>query len=397
MIYPTLTQNPLTLFKRTFHKPERIVLDIGSSSVYGARVGFDEKGLLEVKKVGHSPTLILPEVDIKKLWKKIRRRVEDMIHDLTQDAKDEYPNDIVVVFSSPWYFSEISHFSLTKKESFEINKDFLNTFLLEEKKKFKQASLARFHMREDEIQVLDAEIMEIKLNGYPVKNSVGKRARTFEAFVGLSAVFKKASADIKAMAEDYAFKRTHFYVSPFIFYNVLRQIEGWEEVLIVDIGGEVTDISLIQHGLLIDTSSYGRGFNYAVRRLADTLNIDLDNASDLITNYESKKLDASKAQSVKKALENLLTDWQNLFEEALTHLSIKGLLPEKLLLLGQGAALEEFKQAVSNKSFSRYTLFRRPFSVHSSMPEDLKNRFKHLPGRLARIPSPLSFYLAYGL
>lgn len=386
----------MIFFKRPFDHSDTLVLDIGSSGVNGARLGPDEQGLTRIKKISRSPSLILPEVSLKKLWKKMHDMTGGVIRDLTD--KGSRPGTALVVFSSPWYFPEVHHLFFEREKPFEINKDFLNDFLSKEGDKFKKASLKRFNLDGDGIQVFETEIMHIKLNGYPVKNIMDKRARIVEAFLYLSAVYKKASVDIQAMMEDSGTGRVIFKTSPYVFYKVLEQFgekDGQEGVVLVDIGGEVTDISVIKEGLLLDNASFGRGIHYAARRLADIFKIDLDESLAMLASYESGTLETKKTARIKKTLEGALTEWRDFLDEALMRISEKTLLPEKLLLVGQGAALEEFQRLVQEESLGRYTLFGRPFSLYS-LPERLATFFKHIPQVLAKPPLlPLSFYLSY--
>ena len=386
----------MIFFKRPFNHSDTLVLDIGSSGVNGARLGPDEQGFTRIKKISRSPSLILPEVSLKKLWKKMHDTTGEVIRDLTD--KESRSGTALVVFSSPWYFPEVHHLFFEREKPFEINKDFMNDFLSKEGDKFKKASLKRFNLDDDEIQVFETEIMHVKLNGYPVRNIMDRRARTIEAFLYLSVVYKRASADIRAMIEDSGIKHVIFKTSPYVFYKVFEQFreeDGQEGVVLVDIGGEVTDVSVIKEGVLLDNASFGLGIHYAVRRLADMFKIDLDESLAMLVSYESGTLEAEKTARIKKALEGVLSQWRDFLEEALMRISQKTLLPEKLLLVGQGAALKELQRFVQEESLGRYTLFGRPFSFYS-LPERLSAFFKQIPQALIK-PSllPLSFYLSY--
>ena len=79
-----------------------LVLDIGSSGVHGAVALADASGKLDIQKVSRSHPLILPEVSVKKLWKKIHGMAADVIRDLASGTK---ARDAIIIFSSPLYFS----------------------------------------------------------------------------------------------------------------------------------------------------------------------------------------------------------------------------------------------------------------------------------------------------
>lgn len=357
------------------------------------------EGAIEIKRYFRSMEDILPETTLTALWRKTRERIRPLVDGLL--LQESFVDEAVAVFSSPWYFSEVRRIFKEENEPIFLSQELIDEILTKEMESFKAMSLSGFNLQEEDIVVLPAEIIQAELNGYPIKNPkrniLGKKAKTVEIVLFLAAVFGDAAGYIQEVFQQKRAGRFSMQSSPYIFYKVLTEA-GEDNQLIVNIEGEITEIAVIKNGSLPDAVSFGRGFNFAARRLADIFNIDPAEAMAMIKSYGEKKLEPAAGERLKKVLGDAALEWQRLFEDAIRHLALSGPLPDKIFMIGDGAELEEFRQAAADKIFSRYTILGRPFTVSSSMPQGLKPLFKNLSPDLAR-PGlmPLSLFSAYKL
>ena len=288
------------------HKP-LLVLDIGSSGVHAVVVTRDERGIFDIERVARSHPLVLPEVNLKKLWKKLHGMTGDIMTDLR--SSDSRPHSAIIVFSSPWYFSEVRQFSHASESPIEITEKLLNTFMSEEEERFRAASFERFRVAADEVTILEPERMRITLNGYPTDVIVGKRATTIEAFLYLSAVFGRALDDVKTLLSDHGIRLAKVQTSPMAFYTTAVEIGVADEGrVVIDIGGEITEVSLIKNGILYDSVSYARGLNFVARRLAEALSLDAEAAIAYLQNYGAGALESGKTVKTKKVVEEAIAE-----------------------------------------------------------------------------------------
>ncbi|MBI1957571.1 MAG: hypothetical protein HYS44_03930 [Candidatus Niyogibacteria bacterium] len=356
----------------------RLVLNIGSSGVHAAVAAKDERGIIDIERVARSCPLVLPEVNLKKLWKKLHTMTSDVVGDLRKSGSR--PHSAVVIFSSPWYFSEARRFVHTSEAPVEITEKLLSAFAADEEKQFREASLERFHVAADEVSALEPVRMRTILNGYPADAPVGKRARTLEAFLYLSAVFGRAWEDIETLLDDNGIRLAGIQTSPMAFYRAAEALGIADEGrVVIDVGGEITEVSVIKNGILYDSVSYARGLNFVARRTAEALSLDVEAAIVYLQNYGSGALEDGKASRVKKIVGEAVAEWKTLLSDALEHVSSKGLLPEIALVAGPGNILPEFAEAVSADEFRPFTIFGRSLNVRRLAPKDFASQVAHIP------------------
>lgn len=347
-------------------KKQKLILEISSSRVGGALIESDGSGRFENKKNFRSPNVILPEVDLPGLWRKIQAFVETAAKELKISSGIE---EALVVFSSPWYFSEIRHVSRSSKEPVSVNRSFIEDIFEKDGDEFKKSVFGRFNISEKDAVILPVEIMRVSLNGYPVKspqnNLAGKSAGIFEVILYSSAVFGPAAENVRRILEDRGIREIQTISSPFAFYKAALRMNE-ENLVVVDVGGEVTDVVSIKKGVIADAASFGRGFNHIVRHSASIFNLGFEETFSLISASAGNALEESKVEQVKKVLKDGVDEWQNLLMEVIRHLSFGGLLPEKIMLLGFASEFEEFKRAVANQEASKFVLMKRPFTILNS-------------------------------
>ena len=331
----------MIFFARGNQIKHQLIFDVGSSKIILAQVLFhDSRSKPDIKRILISENVLLPEVDLRRLWRKISRLFDKIM----QDYKENVSTDVeaLIVFSSPWYYSEIQ--TLERKFDFpqKISKDFLEEMIEIQEKSFKKEELTFMHSR----------IISAKLNGYPLKeperNISGKSAKEIFVSIYTSAFFREAALYFKKILEGRGIRTVEFQSSPWVIFDVLMQ-EGYSEVAVVDVGGEVTEIMLVKDGQMRKIASFGRGFNYLARRVGSALHLGLEEAASLLLAYEENKLETKMRSKVSELVKESIKDWQKLFQETVeTHMP-PDLMPKKIILTGR-ARLAEFSQAL-NSSF----------------------------------------------
>ena len=344
----------------------RLILDVGSSRVNAVLTKKDQSGKIEILRLMQSESIILPEPNLKTLWRKMSGLVGGVV---SEYAKSGFGADeALVVFSSPWYFSEIRNIEKSFDHPTAVTKKDLDEILSVEENNFKKSSASKFGLDESAAFFTGPEIVGAKLNGYRIKppkeNVLDKPAKTFSAELYLSSFFAPAVLDLKRLLSDHGASHIELKSSPEVIFRALSRA-GLSDVFVVDVGGEITDIIIIREGEIKKIASFGRGLNYVARRMGPIFNIGLEEIMAMLSNYVEDKLDAVFRDSVSKAIKEAMTEWQNLFEEALEKQTTAESLPSKILVTGHGGGIDEFKK-----------IFQKPSSVISSVPltdEILKN------------------------
>ena len=99
-------------------------------------INFGAEGSCEVIKSFHSENIVLPEVDLPALWRKLEKLAGDAVKELS--PADLKVDEAMVIFSSPWYFSETHHVFQKFDAPETINKEFADNAVKGESEKLKK-------------------------------------------------------------------------------------------------------------------------------------------------------------------------------------------------------------------------------------------------------------------
>jgi cell division ATPase FtsA len=136
-----------------------------------------------------------------------------------------------------------------------------------------------------------------------------------------------------------------------------------EDFLLVDIAGEVTDISMVKKDVLVNSISYPLGYNFIVRKLAENLNCDLNEAKSLISLYKNGHAEENVEKKLEPVVSKLKTEWLSKFQESLTNLSDDISVPATIFITVDQDLTDFFSKIIKSNQFNRYTLTEPEFQI----------------------------------
>lgn len=214
------------------------------------------------------------------------------------------------VLASPWYASQTRILKKTFEHPTKIEEKFLD--------EIHEKEIAAFKERELEIMGNDAVILEIetiqtKLNGYETSDPFKKEASDFQTAMYVSISPHKIVQSItEKIRKAFHGKVLHFSSFPFASFVTVRDIFHEKNFLLMDISGEVTDISVVRDNILQETVSIPLGKNFLIRKIASETGSTFQEAVSefhMTDNSEGEEHDEKK---IKKAMEKAGKEW--LFE-----------------------------------------------------------------------------------
>src|SRR3989344_5473983 len=121
--------------------------------------------------------------------------------------------------------------------------------------------------------IIEKKIVQIKLNGYEVRNPYGQKTSRIELsmIVGVSSGKVVESIERK-LSNFFHVKSVHFGAFPIAAFSAIRDIFPNEKnFLFIDITGEATDVSLVSNDILAGTVAFSRGKNFFIREISTQL------------------------------------------------------------------------------------------------------------------------------
>jgi hypothetical protein len=350
------------------------IIDIGSTSVGAALLD-----LSRLKKKPADPQVCAPvpfsvrhqvefheELNLERFMTGITGALEKAATDLLKSGHGA-PAKIVCFFSAPFSASQTMIIKEERPEPFTVTEKWLKEKVGAEVKKL-EAALGQ--------KIYESKIMEIKLDGYQSERPFGQKAKLVEIanYVSLSTpAVEKTFRDNLIRLFHRSDVELHSF--SFAFFNTIRDILGTHEnMVLLDVGGEITEISLIWHGLLWTNVSYPQGRNRLFRQLTGALGLGAAETQSALKMYLEGTQHDQATEKLTAALAAPQTEWLGSFRQALDKLVENCLLPERIFIVGDPEFLPLFRRWLTETPFEGLITASKRFNVEP-LREDLLAHF----------------------
>jgi hypothetical protein len=356
-------------------KKEEVVLliDIGNGSTTGAIAFFSKDDKPKFIYVAKKFFLIADKVDGEKLESEMNSLLEQMLvvlinkgfeHKYWQGKKKKFDN-ILISFSSPWFISKTKNIHLEKDKEFVITNAFLGDVMTQEvdllKKELNQQNPT------ENFEVIERSIVHSKINGYTLDNAIGKNTKSFDASLYMSVVSNNFIEKVLGTLYKYthvAHEKIAINTFPLISFSVIRDFFTKESnFLIMDITGEVTDLTLVRGDIIIDTVTIPSGRNFVIRQIAKNFNVSTEIAESTLRLYLSKKLEDEISTKLAEVIVLVEKEWAVYIENALTELSPDMNLPSTMFLTADNDIASMYIEFMSMTKTDTTSVFRKNLRI----------------------------------
>lgn len=304
-------------FSRKGKKIERVlVIDIGSGSI-GVAIAttFNNESKIPalVEAVFRAPIEFSGEFDFAKFLNSAENALEKCLKYL-HDSKTKRPDTALLVFASPWYNASPRTASIYKGTSFVFSEKEMQIILKNEKDSFIRDISQNNTENLDNFVILDEVVHEVSLNGYAQNDPVGKTAKSvsIKMFMTITekVVFEKIKAKIKNFFPHINIQASSFMNALFISLRDIKMIE--EDTILIDIGGEMTEIVKVSHGTINSVASFPSGRMKLVRKMQEkSVN------ENILRMYERGELNQSEIDLLDKTISITIEEWKQEIKSAL--------------------------------------------------------------------------------
>ncbi len=259
-----------------------------------------------------------------------------------------------IVIGAPWYtsFSRIINQVYKRPEFFK--EETLNEMMRAEVKRFED----EHNLGQDNI-VLEKKITNVLLNGYTTSSPFGKKTMAVEVSFYTSIILASLKKEIEdAIVSHIHFKQAVWHSAPIILFGALRTLLKDTDFLILEIGSELSELSLVKNSHLLNTVSMPIGARKITRKIADTLQISEQIVSSLLNDMESASVE--KINSTKNVV---LGDWQPIFHEAISTLSGGYSIPSKFFVMSSLGTESLAKDLITSDAYANQIVAGSSFGV----------------------------------
>jgi cell division protein FtsA len=227
---------------------------------------------------------------------------------------------------------------------------------------------------EIEVKLINAAIVDVRIDGYRITNPVGFQGRDVSISVFNAYAPMIHLGALQTISDELKLELLSIAAEP---YAVARSM-GIEDVLdfnavFIDIGGGTTDIAVVRNGGLEGTKMFALGGRAFTKRLAQELGISFEEAEVLKIKYSEGKLGADVSNKIEEILADDCEVLVSGVELSLSEFAEADLLPYKFFLCGGGSGLPGIKKALLSPNWTKNLPFAKPPQVSFLQPKDVVN------------------------
>jgi cell division ATPase FtsA len=380
---------PLLSFFKTQKEEVSLLIDIGTGSIGAAVVRF-QKG--QKPAILHSIRSAFAVGDMQsrpQLLVDATEALSDVLARLMQAAFDGHARkgaqrkiqSVHISFSCPWFVSRTKRVQRENLSEFAVTAPFVESVVAEEAKLFQQEIVSGDQQAvfEGEPRIVEKAIVHATINGYSLRDVIGKKAKAFDAYICLAAISQETIGSIA----DAIFAHTHvprehmtFHTFPVVALSAICTIAPEStDFLMMDVTGETTDLTLVRDGILLQTVSFPSGRNFVLRQVGKAFGISPEIAESSLRLCTEGKTDDETARQMDVAMADVEKEWSIYFENALSELDSAGTparhasqgkvgrLPSMLYLTSDGDVAGMYQKFLGIKKTDGTAAFRQNLSV----------------------------------
>ncbi len=341
-----------------------LIFDIGSSLIGGGLFLMQESGVPKIIFSIREEIKIQESLDANKFLSttlEALKVVVKKIHDESLGA----PDRIFCVLSSPW------HVSQTRVINLEKNSDFIFTSKLAEDLADKEVALfeaerAPFYaISGSKEKTIELKNIKISLNGYETPNPLDQKAKSLEMIIFMSISPEEVLEKIEdIISKFFHTKELKFISSSLSLFIVVRDLfNDQNNFLLIDIDGELTNISMTKKDVIRESISFPFGVNFIIRGLAKGLSCTLDEAQSFLSLYKDGHAGADVITKIEPIINKLKDEWLKKFQESLANLSNDISIPANIFMMADKEWVFFFTDLIKKEQFNQYTLAEDKFKI----------------------------------
>jgi hypothetical protein len=355
----------MSIFPGTKEKEElTLVFDIGSSSVGGALFVMQKDNVPRIIYSMREPITLEKNISFDRFLTLTLKSLEIVANKICMQGLGA-PKKIFCVLSSPWYASQTRRIILKKNTPFVFNEKLADSLIEKETKLFEEECREKFLHTKDKVIPIELKNMQIMLNGYVVPGPSNQKTTELEMMIFVSMSEEEVLTKMKeTIGKHFYSENIKFSSFAIASFTVARDLFIQQEnFLLVDVGGEVTDVSMVKKDILRSSISFSLGRSSLIRGVAGVLDCTLDEAVSYVSLYKEGHISDVALKKVEPVINKLRGEWLTKFQESLVNLSNDISIPATIFLTVDEDLVDFFTETIKSEQFNQYTLTESKFRV----------------------------------
>lgn len=335
--------------------PSSIIIDIGTASVGAALMSRGALGTPVLSRVHRTPIGTGSETSRQALL----QTAENALKTLLQEYATTVVKDVRVVVAAPWHEAHIR--TLTAKTD--------HLAAISEKTLTRAVTRYQSEKPPQSGNVdVEAVAIHVLVNGYGTSLSRAVNGTRIDINLYESEMSRDIQKRFWSRIESvFPNAEISFHTFPLISLVALRALIADTSFMIVDIAGEMTELSVLFNDTLRHIASFPIGYQTIARAMSPDPETIGDTMSRL-TLWSRGELAEDEQSKVSSAFAKAFSKWHEAFDEVLRSVSEHSPIPHALYLLGDKEPLGWFKRGLSeNNTFGTEAVPVEPSMFQTSL------------------------------
>jgi len=361
-----------SLFSKQNKKETVLIFDIGSASVAGALVEISREKEPTIIYTKRLPIKFQKNLSSSRFKKEMFTALDNVSRDLLMKGLFLAQGDgkkisrALCSLSSPWFVSETKTVKINQEKPFEITNSFLKDELDKEILLLEKSDLAKYNSQKiQDSEIIEKIVVDIKLNGYKIENPIGKKAKSVELSFFISMSQESILDGIEELiSKNFHLKEILFHSFTLVSFTAIRDMyDRVSSFLMIDITGEVTDVTLVKKQNLIKTVSFPFGTHSMLRDISDGLKIDSGEALSAFKLFSANSLNKTKTKEIVLILEKSKKDWLQELGVALNKISGRMSLPTTVFFTADDDFSSWYGEIIKLEDYAQHSISEGAFIV----------------------------------
>ena len=198
---------------------------------------------------------------------------------------------------------------------------------------------------EIEAKLINAAIVDVKIDGYQVTNPLGFQGKvmTLSVFNAYAPLMHLGA--INSIAKALGLNLLFIAAEPYAIARAV-DIDHRGDAIFIDVGGGTTDIALVRQGRLEGIKSFALGGRSFTKRLCENLGVEFAEGEQIKLKYSRGEISSIVKKKISEIFRQDIKVWLSGVNLALNEFSRLSVLPPQILLCGGASALPGIKKAL---------------------------------------------------
>jgi hypothetical protein len=341
-----------------------LVLDVRSSSIGASLIRAEKSGVPKIIFSTREEFARDISSDLERFLPTTLKVFDDVVSKIFK-AGLGVPENIFCVLASPWYVSQTRLINLKKPSPFVFTMSLADELIQKEVEAFKKEHLSQYDNTDHQVRIIELRSVKTMLNGYETEDPIDQKVEEVDMtlFMSMSPEHILQSFE-KSVSKYFHHNTVKFSSFTMASFAVMKNIfPDQPNFLLIDVGGEVTDISMVKKNVLRESISFPLGHNYIIRGLALALGCPESEASSYMALLNSGHAEGPTETKLQPIIDQLKMEWLKKFQDSLANLSKDISVPYTIYLSANKELTSLFGKIIEAEQFNQYTLTESKFKI----------------------------------